>query len=247
MPSGTRTQGGKIRSSYIAFAQKEKKRLEALLVVQAADVAAKEEEVARLRGGSCPPATPAWLTGLQISRTTPSPSPPPRWSTRRPRVRARSLRRPSLTDTTPALYASLQAHALALKSLRAAHARSLEREEQLGAILDALRTSYNPNYQDMGVLEAVRGWEALAGLPHINDVRKGDAAAVKAEEDAEVVPDAEGASESGDGLWGVEELEQRMDETLAADYDGLLIEHDKHVGAPLADSLRACRHTRSST
>ena len=42
-----------------------------------------------------------------------------------------------------------------------------ERDRTLGEILNTLREGYNPNYQDMAVLEAVRGWEVIEGLPHI--------------------------------------------------------------------------------
>ena len=45
-----RKTGSKIRSSYISFANKEKKRLEELVATSARDVAAKEKEVARLKG-----------------------------------------------------------------------------------------------------------------------------------------------------------------------------------------------------
>lgn len=45
-----RKTGSKIRSSYIAFANKEKKRLEDLVATSARNVVAKEKEVARLKG-----------------------------------------------------------------------------------------------------------------------------------------------------------------------------------------------------
>ena len=43
-------QGSKIRSSYIAYAQKEKKRLESLVQNLADEIAVREKEVKRLRG-----------------------------------------------------------------------------------------------------------------------------------------------------------------------------------------------------
>ena len=43
-------QGSKIRSTYIAFAQKEKKRLEEEIAASAQEIATREKEVARLRG-----------------------------------------------------------------------------------------------------------------------------------------------------------------------------------------------------
>ena len=45
-----RKKGAKIRSSYIAYAKKEKKRLEDLVAATSQDVAAQEKEVARLKG-----------------------------------------------------------------------------------------------------------------------------------------------------------------------------------------------------
>ena len=44
-----RKTGSKIRSSYITFANKEKKRLEELVAVSSRDVAAKEKEVEKLK------------------------------------------------------------------------------------------------------------------------------------------------------------------------------------------------------
>src|ERR1700758_2722806 len=73
---------------------------------------------------------------------------------------------------TIALYTSLITHHNALKSLQREHKKHLEREKQLSDILDTLRHGYNPNYQDMAVLEAVRGWEYLAGLPHIGEAER---------------------------------------------------------------------------
>jgi protein kinase C substrate 80K-H len=43
-------QGAKIRSTYIAFAHKEKQRLEALLIASTKEIAVREQEVARLKG-----------------------------------------------------------------------------------------------------------------------------------------------------------------------------------------------------
>jgi len=62
-----------------------------------------------------------------------------------------------------ALYTSLVTHHNALKSLQREHKKRLEREKQLSDILDTLRHGYNPNYQDMAVLEAVRGGQGRVG------------------------------------------------------------------------------------
>ena len=128
---------------------------------------------------------------------------------------------------------SLDTHRKALKSLRREHDKHLEREKALGEILDALRTGYNPNYQDMAVLEAVRGWEELAGLPHINDVGKDEA--VKAE-----VKSEENSSEElvEPEMWSTSQLESGLNELLETDHVSLLLGHEEHIQAPQEDSVR---------
>ena len=128
---------------------------------------------------------------------------------------------------------SLDTHRKALKSLKREHDKHLEREKALGEILGALRTGYNPNYQDMAVLEAVRGWEELAGLPHINDVGKDETAKteVKSEENS-----PEESVESG--MWSTSQLESGLNELLESDHISLLLEHEEHIQAPQADSIR---------
>lgn len=131
-------------------------------------------------------------------------------------------------------------HASALKSLQREHKKHLEREQQLGDILDALRKGYNPNYQDMAVLEAVRGWEYLAKLPHIG-----------VEEDAQVaadlsVSDEEAGIEEGEEEkkeeevneddWTEEDLKTGLDDLLNTDYVSLLMAHDEHVLTPPSGS-----------
>ncbi|EEB94570.1 hypothetical protein MPER_06595 [Moniliophthora perniciosa FA553] len=67
----------------------------------------------------------------------------------------------------------------ALKQLVEQEKKLRERQSQLEQTPDSLRTGYDFNYQYMAVLEAVRGWEGLADLPHINDVGKDSATASK--------------------------------------------------------------------
>jgi protein kinase C substrate 80K-H len=121
---------------------------------------------------------------------------------------------------------SLDAHRRALKSLKWEHDKHLEREKALGQILDTLRTGYNPNYQDMAVLEAVRGWEELAGLPHINDVGKDEAKAeIKSEESS--------PEESLDpGIWSTSQLESGLNGLLDTDHVSLLLKHEEHIQGP---------------
>ncbi|KAI0092510.1 endoplasmic reticulum protein [Irpex rosettiformis] len=136
------------------------------------------------------------------------------------------------------LYQTLLKHHHALESLQREYKKHLEREKTLGDILDTLRTGYNPNYQDMAVLNAVRGWEYIAGLPHINDVGKDQE---EEEDNLEELgsDDVEGgeAVENEEGLWTAEELDRDLPGLLASNYESLLLEHEKHVGAPTTESL----------
>jgi protein kinase C substrate 80K-H len=129
------------------------------------------------------------------------------------------------------LMQSLSTHRSALKSLKREHDKHLEREKALGQILHTLRTGYNPNYQDMAVLEAVRGWEELAGLSHINDVGKDDAK-------AEVKSQDSSAEESVDPeMWSTSQLESGLDDLLDTDHVSLLLEHEEHSQASQEGSV----------
>lgn len=117
------------------------------------------------------------------------------------------------------------------------HKKHLEREKVLGDILDALRTGYNPNYQDMAVLEAVRGWEYQAGLPHINDVKKDEEPATNGGDSGSDAKDEDNEEEElEEGMWTPEQLEHQLDGLLNSDYETLLLEHEKHVGSPGVES-----------
>ncbi|KIK33935.1 hypothetical protein CY34DRAFT_813259 [Suillus luteus UH-Slu-Lm8-n1] len=196
-----RKTGSKIRSSYIAYAHKEKKRLEVLVADLVKEIETREKEVERLRDIA---ERAESLSAAELERKKQSP-----------------------------LYQSLLVHHTALKSLQKEHKKHLEREKALGDILTSLRTGYNPNYQDMAVLEAVRGWEALAGLPHINDVRKGDDG--EADTTAEK-PTTEDNVED-EGLWNAAKIEKELDQLLKTDHVTLLLEHDQLVGPASAQSL----------
>lgn len=128
----------------------------------------------------------------------------------------------------------METHNIALKSLQREYKKHLEREKALGSILDALRTGYNPNYQDMAVLEAVRGWEELAGLPHINDIKKDNVD----EDDVDEGPLDDKEEVVEDGLWTPDQVESQIDGIIQTDYTALLLEHDEHINAPIEDSLR---------
>ncbi|VDB86795.1 unnamed protein product [Peniophora sp. CBMAI 1063] len=192
-----RKTGSKIRSSYISFAQKEKKRLEEVLATATKEMEKLEKEVKRLKS-TLDQAEAVSAEALELKKQSP-------------------------------LYQSLIEHANALKSLQREHEKHLEREQALGDILDSLRRGYNPNYQDMAVLEAVRGWEQLAGLKHIGHEDEEEAAS-----DAE--PPAAEEEELEEGMWSALELEENLGDLLDTDYVSLLLEHDKNA-APAAHSL----------
>lgn len=127
----------------------------------------------------------------------------------------RNVLRDSVSPNSSALYQSLLTHRNALKSLRKVHKNHLDREKQLGDILEALKGGYNPNYQDMAVLEAVRGWEALSGE--------------KQEEPADSADSAD-LPELEEGEWTEEQLEHQLDEViLNQDYVALLVAHESHL------------------
>jgi protein kinase C substrate 80K-H len=89
--------------------------------------------------------------------------------------------------------------------------KHVEREKQLGDILQALKTGYNPNYQDMAVLEAVKGWEALSEE--------------KTEED---LPESSDHS-SEEREWTEDQLKYQLDPVVDQDYVSLLLSHEAHL------------------
>lgn len=116
------------------------------------------------------------------------------------------------------MFQSLESHSELLESLLALHRNQGQRLNVLEDILSSLRTGYNPNYQDMAVLEAVRGWEQIAGLPHINDAKKDE------DEGGEQPSPSDDKSEiSG------EETERQVENILKTNRVSLLMEHDKYV------------------
>ncbi|KAI0034384.1 glucosidase II beta subunit-like-domain-containing protein [Vararia minispora EC-137] len=193
-----RKSGSKIRSSYITFAQKEKARLEGVIVAAKKELSVREVEVARLKDIV-------------------------------DRAEALSAEALELKMQSP-LYTSLIEHANALRSLRREYRKHQEREKTLGDILDALRRGYNPNYQDMAVLEAVRGWEYVAKLPHIGQEKTED------DVDEEQI-DGEDDEALEDGMWSARDLKEGLDSLLETDYVSLLLEHDKHASIMTSSSL----------
>ncbi|KAF8632015.1 hypothetical protein AX17_004958 [Amanita inopinata Kibby_2008] len=200
--------GAKIRSSYIAFAVKEKKRLEADVQALIGEIAEKRKEVARLK---------------DIAE------------------RADSLSAEALEHRKQSsLYRTMITQANALKSLQREQKKLQEREKALGEILDTLRNKYNPNYQDMAVLEAVRGWEHMANLPHINQVGKEEEQERDTEEEINTVAEEGSVQEEEkleDGMWSKSDLETKLGPLLETDYESLLLAYEEHVDSGETSSL----------
>ncbi|KAG8832269.1 hypothetical protein FRC17_001628 [Serendipita sp. 399] len=124
-----RRTGGKIRSTYVIFAEKEKRRLQASIATLKSDLEAKKKEVNHAK--------------ILLDH-------------------AESMSQASLAHKQQSpLYQSLVKHSEALKSLQAKFRALEERERALSDVLRSLKEGYNPNYQDMAVLEAVRGWDGI--------------------------------------------------------------------------------------
>lgn len=91
----------------------------------------------------------------------------------------------------------------------------------------------------MAVLGAVRGWEYLAGLPHIgaeeNKEEGSDGSEEKEKQQEEGTTEGEKVEE---GMWSKEELENGLDGLLDTDYIGLLLEHDEYTTSSSQSSLR---------
>jgi protein kinase C substrate 80K-H len=147
--------------------------------------------------------------------------------------RAESLSQAALEEKKQSpLYQSLMKHHHALVSLQREYKKLIDRDHNLGLVLSSLRTGYNPNYQDMAVLEAVRGWETIAGLPHINDVGKD-----KPTEGEAVTTETVQLEEGVPGEWTKARLDTELDDLINTDHVSLLLAHDEHVNEPLETSI----------
>jgi len=191
----TRKTGAKIRSTYIAYAQKEKTKLEKELASLDLQIAAQENIVAKLRDIKDHSESLS-LADMEVKRQSP-------------------------------VYQSLQIHKNALKSYRRLYTQMKERDRTLSEIMNSLREGYNPNYQDMAVLEAVRGWEAIEGLPHIGTDEEPPKQETSEEEEVE------------EGAWTEDQLEHQLDGLIEQDYLSLLLSHESYLettgGSPLME------------
>jgi protein kinase C substrate 80K-H len=104
----------------------------------------------------------------------------------------------------------------ALKSLQSQYKALQEREKALSDVLRNLKQGYNPNYQDMAVLEAVRGWDGLNLDIEPEAVENGDL--TEADKEA---PEAE----EEDDAWD----DAAINKLLGEDSVSLLLQHEAHV------------------
>jgi protein kinase C substrate 80K-H len=104
----------------------------------------------------------------------------------------------------------------ALKSLQSQYKALQEREKALSDVLRNLKQGYNPNYQDMAVLEAVRGWDGLNPEAATEAAENGDST----EADKEV-PEVEEKADTWD--------DAAINKLLGEDSVSLLLQHEAHV------------------
>jgi protein kinase C substrate 80K-H len=76
----------------------------------------------------------------------------------------------------------------------------------------------------MAVLEAVRGWEKHADLPHINDVGKEGEATEEEKKETEPAPEANSKEE----VWTEEMLQKELKTLLDTDFESLLVDEDEY-------------------
>jgi hypothetical protein len=125
----------------------------------------------------------------------------------------------------PATYRLLGDYAALIDAMIVRENTRNERITALEAILETLSSGYNPNYQDMAVLEAVRGWAALK----LSEEPKGTGST--AQEDADTAqsqpPDEE------ELIWTDERILKLKDtDALSA-----LLEHERHISSPSTDDF----------
>jgi len=185
-----RRTGSKLRSSYVSYAKKEKKRLEdALLKGREAVEKARLEEMK--------------LKALLD--------------------RAESLSAEALEYKLKSpLYAALQSHSSAVKALTGKVAKLERQIMTLKSILANLEQGHNPNYQDMAVRGAIKGYQDFLESEHPTE-------AVTDEHNMEDL------TQEDVQKWTEEEL-KRLGQT---DLTGLLLEHEQHLAGfgKAADSI----------
>jgi len=101
-----------------------------------------------------------------------------------------------------------------------------QRIATLESILEALSTGYNPNYQDMAVLEAVRGWAALKPS---EESKETESTTQEGTESTESQPPTE------EGDW----TDERILELKDTDVLSALLEHERHISSTSAEEFSA--------
>jgi protein kinase C substrate 80K-H len=85
----------------------------------------------------------------------------------------------------------------------------------------------------MAVLEAVRGWEHLAGLPLIGEAEREEGGD---EEEGTTTQADKAEEELEEGEWSALRLDQELDGLLNVDHISLLMEHEAYVDGSASDS-----------
>jgi protein kinase C substrate 80K-H len=140
-------QGAKIRSTYVNFAQKEKKRLEEEIAANKARVADAERKVEDARA-ALDSAEAQSRDDLERKKQT---------------RECGGKGRLAMESDAIALFKSLETHRDAVTRLRTQIDNTKGDLDTVVAILDELSRGYNPNGQDMAVKAAVMGYRELVG------------------------------------------------------------------------------------
>lgn len=204
-------QGSKIRSTYVAFAQKEKARLEEEIDRLVDEITGKEAEVkeAESKVGSMEADQEDVKAKRRSSRSSPFLS-----SFSSPLHISLDVdpRLPIRPRFPPALYESLLTHRRSLAALQTRTNRVSSELEQLKGIMEDLVRSYNPNYQDMAVRAAAKGYMELfhgGQTPPAEGTGSGDP--------------AEGEEEEEEKVWEGEISDMELSALDEVDLEGLLV------------------------
>ena len=132
-----------------------------------------------------------------------------------------------------ATYTTIQDHVDLLNHMTIEQAALQERITALESVLTNLKAGYNPNYQDMAVLEAVRGcgWDALKPEPTEAEGDAEESTEESTEAEAEPIPEPE------EERW----TETKIFQLKSTDPLSVLLEHERHISGPGGDEISAAR------
>jgi protein kinase C substrate 80K-H len=102
------------------------------------------------------------------------------------------------------------------------------RIDALEKILVELKNGFNPNYQDMAVLEAVRGWEGLSKNEPAVESSEGE---TKPEGEVETSQEEQEEEEK----WPEHKIHTLKDRDAVT----LLLEHEQHVSGKVGDEVKS--------